>query len=100
VCYPSLMSVRRSPVREGDITPAPSSTERRRLEVVDVPAELRENPLVRYYASLTVEQQSELDGSFEVELEAGETYGDDAARELADLEAGRHPAQRPKPVAR
>jgi hypothetical protein len=27
-------------------------------------------------------------------IEAGELYGDDADRELADLEAGRHPAQR------
>lgn len=31
-------------------------------------------------------------------IEAGELYGDDADRELADLEAGRHPAQRsPRP---
>jgi hypothetical protein len=28
-------------------------------------------------------------------IEAGELYGDDADRELADLEAGRHPLQRP-----
>lgn len=27
-------------------------------------------------------------------LEAGAAYGDDADRELADLEAGRHPLQR------
>lgn len=27
-------------------------------------------------------------------IEAGELYGDDADRELADLEAGQHPAQR------
>jgi hypothetical protein len=27
-------------------------------------------------------------------IEAGELYGDDAGRELADLEAGRHPVQR------
>ncbi len=27
-------------------------------------------------------------------VEAGELYGEDADRELADLEAGRHPAQR------
>ena len=27
-------------------------------------------------------------------IEAGELYGDDADRELADLEAGRHPVQR------
>ena len=27
-------------------------------------------------------------------IEAGELYGDDADREQADLEAGRHPAQR------
>jgi hypothetical protein len=26
-------------------------------------------------------------------IEAGRLYGDDAERELADLEAGRHPAQ-------
>lgn len=31
-------------------------------------------------------------------IEAGELYGDDADRELADLEAGLHPAQRsPRP---
>lgn len=31
-------------------------------------------------------------------IEAGELYGDDAERELADLAAGRHPAQRaPRP---
>jgi hypothetical protein len=31
-------------------------------------------------------------------VEASEMYGDDDARELADLEAGRHPAQRsPRP---
>jgi hypothetical protein len=29
-------------------------------------------------------------------LEAGQLYGDDADRELADLEAGRHPLQRPR----
>jgi hypothetical protein len=29
-------------------------------------------------------------------IEAGERYGDDADRELADLEAGRHPLQRPR----
>jgi hypothetical protein len=29
-------------------------------------------------------------------IEAGKLYGDDADRELADLEAGRHPLQRPR----
>jgi hypothetical protein len=95
------MSVRpnRSPESRSDepeITPAPGSAERRRFSAADAPAELRDNVLVRYYASLTGAQQAELDGSFEVELEAGETYGNDAAVELADLEAGRHPIQRPK----
>lgn len=30
-------------------------------------------------------------------IEAGNEYGDDFARELADLQAGRHPSQRSKP---
>jgi hypothetical protein len=29
-------------------------------------------------------------------VEAAELYGDDVDRELADLEAGRHPLQRPR----
>jgi hypothetical protein len=33
-------------------------------------------------------------GKADALIEASELYGDDADRELADLEAGRHPAQR------
>lgn len=33
-------------------------------------------------------------GKADALIEAGELYGDDADRELADFEAGRHPAQR------
>lgn len=85
---------------EREITPTPGSGPKRRFIVEDAPAELRDNFMVEYFASLTAEQQGELDASFAKQLEAGERYGDDAARELADLEAGVHPSQRRPPVTR
>jgi len=56
----------------------------------EVPQELADNPIVRFLATMTPEQEI----ACEALLEAGALYGDGADRELADLDAGRHPLQR------
>lgn len=61
-----------------------------RVHPHEVPDELADNPIVRFLATMTPEQEL----ACEALLEAGARYGDDADRELADLEAGRHPLQR------
>ncbi len=58
----------------------------------EVPAALAANPIVRFLTTMTPEREL----ACEALLEAGLVYGDDADRELADLEAGRHPLQRPR----
>ena len=82
-----------------DTTPVPpGSGPKRRFVPEDAPPELRDNFMIRYFASLSAERQAELDACMEARLLAGEQYGDDAARELADLEdprtLGAHPMQR------
>jgi hypothetical protein len=84
------------PVRQSDreITPVPGSGPKRRFVVDDAPPELRDNFMVQFFASLDAEEQAELDACAEARLLAAEQYGEDAGRELADLEAGVHPMQR------
>jgi hypothetical protein len=87
-------------VEPEDATPRPGSGPQRRFALDDAPPELQDNFMVRYFASLTAQQQADLDATFELQLQAGERYGDDAGRELADLEAGVHPLQRRPPTTR
>lgn len=56
----------------------------------EVPPELSGNPVVEFLMTMTPEQER----SLELHREVAELYGGDADRELADLEAGRHPTQR------
>jgi hypothetical protein len=68
--------------------PYPATPEPRPLVVSDV----TRSDAPPFFAHLT-----EADFASEAALvEAGALYGDDADRELADLEAGRHPLQRPR----
>jgi hypothetical protein len=82
-----------SPAPSDDPTPEPSS------EVVqtgsELPEHLRSDPFVRYMLDPPPEDIANLDAL----IEAGELYGEDHARALADLHAGRHPLQRPRPRA-
>lgn len=56
----------------------------------EIPEHLRSDPFVRYMMDPPAEDIANLGAM----LEAGERYGADHARVLADLEAGRHPLQR------
>ena len=93
----TAVSVERDVDRETTPVP-PGSGPRRRFVAEDAPPELRDNFMVQYFASLSAERQAELDACAEARILAGERYGDDAARELADLEAGMHPVQTPRPA--
>ena len=72
------------------VIPGAPSSGLRRISPEDVPPELRDDPLVKLVMNLSPEQEA----SCAALLEAGELYGDDTERALADLEAGRHPLQR------
>jgi hypothetical protein len=80
-----------SPATIEQPTPEPSSAVVRAESADDVPEHLRTDPFVRYMMDPPPEDLANLDAL----LEAGELYGEDHARALADLEAGRHPLQRP-----
>jgi hypothetical protein len=71
-----------TPVPQSAVVPAGSSD--------DVPEHLLDDPFVRYMMAPPAEDIANLDAL----LEAGDLYGDDQARALADLLEGRHPLQR------
>jgi hypothetical protein len=78
-----------------DPTPEPSSVTPAGSDD-EVPTHLREDPFVRYMMDPPPEDIANLDAL----LEAGERYGEDHERALADLLTGRHPLQRSRSVAR
>lgn len=96
-------------------TPVPASdehpaSERRRVDALmerhagarsidELPPELRENAIIRDIVSMTPTAEARLLATAEAHREAEALYGDDAAAELAALEAGTHPLHRRKPAA-
>lgn len=87
------MSIRHgnpSPATAEEPTPEPSSAVMQAGSVDDLPQDLRSDPFVRYMMDPPAEDVANLDAL----IEAGELYGEDHARALADLLAGRHPLQR------
>jgi hypothetical protein len=98
------------------VEPAPASdehptSERRRIDALierhaharsldELPPELRDNPIIRDLVSMPPEEEARMLASMEAHREAAELYGDDAAAELAALEAGTHPMHRRKLAAR
>lgn len=97
-------------------TPGPASderpvSERRRISDLigrharaasldDLPAELRDNAIIRDIVSMTPQEEARMQASMEAHREAEALYGDDAAAELAALEAGTHPVCRLQHPAR
>src|SRR5580700_9368771 len=97
---------------EPDPTPTPSlasheqqTAEARRVDeqiarhaharsIEELPPELRDNPLIRAIVSMTPEEEARMLASMAARREAQVLYGEDAAAELAALEAGAHPLQR------
>ena len=75
-------------------TPVPASAVKRRFTLEDAAPELRDNFMVKRFASLTAEEQEHLDAVTAARSEAAARYGDDAAAELAAIDAGTHPLQR------
>ena len=51
---------------------------------------------LRSFVALCEEEEARDPGGVEREIAASETYGNDFARELADIQAGRHPLQEPR----
>lgn len=103
-------------VTEPTPTPVPASSEqpasqRRRIDALidrhaqaqsidDLPPELRDNAIIRDIVSMSPEEEARLRASIEAHREAEALYGDDAAAELAALEAGTHPLHRREHAAR
>jgi hypothetical protein len=96
-----------APVPASDEHPA---SERRRIDslierhagarsIDELPPELRENAIIRDIVSMTPAEEARLVATVEAHREAEALYGDDAAAELAALEAGTHPLHRRKPTA-
>lgn len=52
--------------------------------------------LLRSFIRLCEEDEARHPGQLAREIAASEAYGHDFARELADIEAGRHPLQQPR----
>ncbi len=71
-------------------TPEPSSAIVHAGSALEIPEHLRADPFVRYMSDPPLEDIANVDAL----LEAGDLYGDDHERALADLLAGRHPLQR------
>ena len=67
--------------------------------VDELPPELRENPIICAIVSMTPEEEARLRARMEANRLAEAMYGDDAAAELAALEAGTHPVCRLGPAA-
>jgi hypothetical protein len=68
--------------------------------VAELPPELRDNAIIRDIVSLLLEEEARMRASIEARREAEALYGDDAAAELAALEAGIHPLCRLRIAAR
>jgi hypothetical protein len=51
---------------------------------------------LRSFIALCDEEKARDPGGIEREIVASEMYGNDFARELADIQAGRHPLQQPR----
>lgn len=51
---------------------------------------------LRSFIALCEEEEAREPGVIDREIAASEMYGNDFARELADIEAGRHPLQPPR----
>jgi hypothetical protein len=77
-------------------TPEPSSAVMLAGADDEVPAHLRDDPFVRYMMDPPPEDIANLDAI----IEAGELYGQDHERALADLLAGQHPLQRSRSAPR
>jgi hypothetical protein len=86
----STRSVNPSLALAEEPTPEPSSTVVQAGSSEEIPEELRHDPFVQYMLDPPAEDVANVDAL----IDAGELYGDDAARALADLLAGRHPLQR------
>jgi hypothetical protein len=65
--------------------------------VEELPAELQENPFIRYLMSLTPEEQAREEAADAAHREAEALYGDDPELILAAIEAGQHPLQQRAP---
>lgn len=76
-------------------TPEPSSAVLEAGAVAEIPENLRNDPFVLYMMDPPAEDIANLDA----QLDAGELYGEDHERALADLLAGRHPLQRSRSAA-
>jgi hypothetical protein len=110
------MSSRSAAAVEPTPTPAPGSDERPRSErrrigelierhaharsTDELPPELRDNPIIRDIVSMTPAEEARLRASLDAHREAEALYGDNAAAELAALEAGTHPLCRLRHDAR
>jgi hypothetical protein len=75
---------------EDQPTPEPSSAIVHAGSAAEIPEHLRADPFVRYMSDPPLEDVANIDAL----LEAGDLYGDDQERALADLLAGKHPLQR------
>lgn len=71
-------------------TPEPTSAIVQSGSAEDISEQLRRDPFVRYMMAPPPEDIANV----EALIEAGDRYGDDHERALADLLAGRHPLQR------
>jgi hypothetical protein len=96
-------------------TPAPASQEyptasSRRVDelirehahaqsVDELPPELRDNAIIRAIVSMAPEEEARMRASIDAHREAEALYGDNAAAELAALDAGTHPLHRRKHAA-
>jgi hypothetical protein len=76
-------------------TPEPSSAIVWAGSAEEIPDHLRRDPFVRYMMDPPPEEVANADAL----MEAGELYGEDHQRALADLLAGRHPLQRTRSAA-
>ena len=83
-------------VVDDEPTPEPSSAVTAVAAGSDqLPDHLRGDAFVRYMMDPPAQDLANLDAL----IEAGERYGEDHARALADLVAGRHPLQRSRSAA-
>ncbi len=71
-------------------TPEPTSAIVQAASAEKIPEQLQRDLFVRYMMDPPPEDVANVDALFE----AGDRYGDDHERALADLLAGRHPLQR------
>ncbi len=85
-----------SPTIAEEPTPEPSSAVVQAGSADEVPEHLQGDPFVQYMMDPPAEDIANLDAL----IEASELYGEDHARALSDLQAGRHPLQRSRSSGR